>query len=145
MTSSAIVSISRSPTSIVSARSGTCSERRVNRRKLALLEPSVAPEGGSRVRCGDPRPGRAAAEMEYRREGRADRGGGGRRRQGEASCAAAPDFGELALQLARGLEGCGGGRFVGSGCVCTAGRRGRSGQRGTGAAGTAGTALLAAA
>src|SRR3954452_17886286 len=33
----------------VSARSGTCSERRVNRRKLALLEPSVAPEGGSRV------------------------------------------------------------------------------------------------
>jgi Phage integrase, N-terminal SAM-like domain len=51
---------------IVSARPGTCSEWRVNRRKLALLEPSsVAPEGGSRVRCGDPRPGRAAAEMEY--------------------------------------------------------------------------------
>jgi len=49
----------------VNARPGTCSERRMNRRKLALLEPaSVAPEGGLHVRYGDPCPGRAAAEME---------------------------------------------------------------------------------
>ena len=53
-------------TSTVSARPGTCSEWRVNRRKFPLLEPSsVAPEGGLRVRCGDPPPGRAAAEMAY--------------------------------------------------------------------------------
>jgi hypothetical protein len=34
----------------VSVRPGACSERRANRRKFALLEPSpVAPEGGWRV------------------------------------------------------------------------------------------------
>src|SRR6185437_13477121 len=83
----------------------------------SLEPPSVGREVSARGGVRGHRPGRAATEMDARREDRVVGGGGGRRWSRFRCCPAAPHFRQSSLQLAVSIEVSARPRTYGGGCA----------------------------